>query len=131
MKRSKKPSTIDDYLSGLTPDKRAALQRLRKTIHTIVPRAEETISYGIPAFRLDGRVLVWFAAAAGHCSFFPGGVVQDFTDELKRYSISKGTLRFDPEEGLPAALVRKLIKAKIAKMPSKETGRKSTRRPRT
>jgi uncharacterized protein YdhG (YjbR/CyaY superfamily) len=131
MKRSTKPSTIDDYLSDLTPDKRAALQRLRKTIHAIVPRAEETISYGIPAFRLDGRLLVWFAAAAGHCSFFPGGVVQDFKDELKGYSISKGTLRFDPEEGLPASLVRKLIKAKIAKTATKDTRGKSRRRPRT
>ena len=80
----------------------------------MLPRAEETISYGIPAIRADGRVVVWFAAASKHCSFFPGGAVQDFKDELARYSISKGTIRFTPDQTLPAALVRKLIRARLA-----------------
>ena len=113
---SKRSPAVNAYLSKLPPDKRAALQRLRKTIHAVLPRAEETISYGVPAVRLDGRVVVWFAAAAKHCSFFPGGSVQDFKSELTRYSTSKGTIRFTPDQTLPATLVRKLIRARIAKM---------------
>jgi uncharacterized protein YdhG (YjbR/CyaY superfamily) len=111
----RKIETIDDYLAGLDEDKRAALQRLRKTIKTIVPRAEECISYQLPAFRLDGRVLVWFGAASKHCAFYPGGSVDDFKRELEDYDISKGTIRFQPDRPLPVALVRKLIKARIAR----------------
>ena len=111
----RKIETIDDYLAGLDEDKRAALERLRKTIQTIVPRAEECISYQLPAFRLDGRVLVWFGAASKHCAFYPGASVDDFKRELEDYDISKGTIRFQPDRPLPVALVRKLIKARIAR----------------
>lgn len=111
----RKIETIDDYLAGLDEDKRAALERLRKTIKTIVPRAEECISYQLPAFRLDGRVLVWFGAASKHCAFYPGGSIDDFKRELQGYDISKGTIRFQPDRPLPVALVRKLIKARIAR----------------
>jgi uncharacterized protein YdhG (YjbR/CyaY superfamily) len=111
----RKIETIDDYLAGLDEDKRGALERLRKTIKTIVPRAEECISYQLPAFRLDGRVLVWFGAASKHCAFYPGGSVDDFKRELEDYDISKGTIRFQPDRPLPVALVRKLIKARIAR----------------
>ncbi len=113
-KRRAKPQTIDEYLAGITPEKRAALNRLRRTIHAAFPRAEECISYGIPAFRLDGRVVAWFAAAAPHLSFFPGGVLEPFKAELKDYEISKGTVRFQPDHPLPAGLVRRMIKARIA-----------------
>lgn len=110
-----KPQTIDEYLAALTPEKRAALNTLRRTIRAAFPRAEECISYGIPAFRLDGRVVAWFAAAANHLSFFPGGVLEGFKDELKEYQTSKGTVRFQPDHPLPGALVRKMIKARIAR----------------
>jgi len=113
--RPAKPQTIDEYVAGLTPEKRAALNKLRRTIHTTFPRAEECISYGIPAFRLDGRVVAWFAAAAHHLSFFPGGVLEPFKAELKGYETSKGTVRFQPDHLLPADLVRKMIKARIAR----------------
>jgi uncharacterized protein YdhG (YjbR/CyaY superfamily) len=113
---SKRSPAVNAYLAKLPADKRAALQRLRKMIHTVLPRAEETISYGIPAVRVDGRVLVWFSASSKHCSFFPGGAVQDFRDELTDYSISKGTVRFTPDQTLPLALVRKLIKARLARV---------------
>jgi uncharacterized protein YdhG (YjbR/CyaY superfamily) len=106
--------TIDDYLSQLDPEKRKALQHLRETIRKIAPRAEECISYGLPAFRLDGRMLVWFGASTNHVSFYPGGVVQTLGDELKKYDTSKGTIRFSPDRPLPATLVRKLVKARIA-----------------
>src|SRR5215831_19271896 len=95
-KPAAKPQTIDDYLARVSPEKRAALSKLRRTIHTAFPRAEECISYGIPAFRLDGRVVAWFAAAAHHLSFFPGAVLEPFKEELKGYKTSKGTVRFHP-----------------------------------
>ncbi|HKF44914.1 MAG TPA: GNAT family N-acetyltransferase [Thermoanaerobaculia bacterium] len=120
-KKSKKPKTIDQYLADVPPEKRKALQKLRATIHAGFPRAEETISYGVPAFRLDGSVIAWFAAAANHCSFFPGGVLEPFAKELAGYETSKGTIRFQPEKPLPAALVRKLVKARIARAASKKS----------
>jgi uncharacterized protein YdhG (YjbR/CyaY superfamily) len=126
---TRKLETIDDYLAGVDDDKRAALERLRKTIKAIIPRAEECISYQMPAFRLDGRVLVWFGAGAKHCAFYPGGLVTDFEQELGDYEISKGTIRFQPDRPLPAALVRKLIKARIARDEASRT-KKRVRRTR-
>ena len=109
-----KPKTIDDYLARLSSDKRAALEHLRRTIHAAVPGLEECISYQIPAFRHDGRVLAWFGAGVSHCAFYPGAVVEAHKDELKDYDISKGTIRFQPGHPLPGTLVRKLLKARIA-----------------
>lgn len=107
------PQTISAYLARLDRDKRAALQKLRKDIRAAAPRAKECISYQMPGFRLDGRMLVWFGAAARHCSFFPGGVVGEFKKDLAKYETSKGTIRFDPAHPLPATLVRKIVKARI------------------
>ena len=110
-----KPMTIDQYLAALSDDKRAALDKLRKTIRAAAPKAEECISYQIPAFRLDGRLLVAFGASANHCAFYPGSSpVEAHKDELKDYDTSKGTIRFQPDKPLPVALVRKLVKARIA-----------------
>jgi uncharacterized protein YdhG (YjbR/CyaY superfamily) len=109
-----KPKSIDDYLSRVSDDKRTALMKLRKDIKAAAPRVEECISYQIPAFRLDGRMLVWFHAAATHCSFFPGAYpIEACKKDLKHYTTSKGTIRFAPEEPLPATLVKKLVKARI------------------
>src|SRR5437867_4506658 len=110
-----KPKTIDEYLAALSTEQRVALERLRKAIRAAAPRVEECISYQLPAFRLDGRMLVWFGAAAHHCSFYPGAVVQAYEDELDGYEISKGTIRFQPDRPLPASLVKKLLKARIAR----------------
>src|SRR5262245_33953256 len=111
-----KPKTIDEYLAGVSPDKRAALQKLRKTIKAAAPKAQECISYGLAAFRLNGRPLVAFVASAGRCAFYPvrSSTVAAHRDELKNYDTSKGTIRFRPDKLLPAALVRKLVKARIA-----------------
>jgi uncharacterized protein YdhG (YjbR/CyaY superfamily) len=117
---SPKPKTIDEYLATLSSDKRAALERLRKTIRAAAPRAEECISYQLPAFRLDGKMLVWFGATANHCAFYPGAVVEAFKDELEDYDIRKGTVRFQADDPLPAALVRKLVKARIAKSAARQ-----------
>ncbi len=111
-----KTKTVASYLAALSPGRRAALQRLRKIIRAAVPQAEECISYGVPAFRLNGRFLVAYAAAARHCSFFPGSYVQGLGAELKKYDVGKGTIRFQPEKPLPAALVRRLVRGRIARM---------------
>ena len=116
-KAAKLPQTIDEYLSPLGAIERAALEKLRSDIHAAAPGLEECISYGIPAFRLNGRMLVAFGAAGKHVSFYPGAVVQQFEGLLKGYSTSKGTLRFDPGKPLPASIVRKLVMAGIARMP--------------
>ena len=112
---SRKAATIDEYLAPLPPDKRAALQWLRRHIKAAAPGAEECISYGIPAFRLDGTLLVHFGAAAKHCAFYPGAVVEAHREALKGYDTSKGTIRFQPDSPLPAALVRTLVKAQAAR----------------
>lgn len=107
--------TFDSYLAGLDTDKRAVLQKLRKDIQAAAPDAKECIAYGVPAFRLNGKFLVALGASAQHCSFYPGSAVQAFGGALKGYDLSNGTVRFQPGKPLPAALVRKLVKARIAK----------------
>jgi uncharacterized protein YdhG (YjbR/CyaY superfamily) len=110
-----KPKTIDEYLAALGEDQRAALEKLRKTIRAAAPQAEECISYQICAFRHNG-MLVGFGATAKHCAFYlmSSTTVAAHRDELAGYDTSKGTIRFQPDKPLPAALVRKLVKARIA-----------------
>src|ERR1700752_2356049 len=111
-----KPETIDEYLAGVKPDQRVALQKLRQTIHAVAPEAGECISYGIPAFRLNGRLLVGFGAWAKHCSFYPMSsmTLRKFQRYVKDFQTSKGTLRFSPGKPLPVALVKKLVQARMA-----------------
>ncbi|MGH9834779.1 MAG: iron chaperone [Blastocatellia bacterium] len=108
--------TIDEYLAILSDDQRAALEKLRQTIKAAAPKAEECISYRLPAFRLNGKMLVAFGARENHCAFYPmsASTVEDYKDELKGYDTSKGTIRFQADKPLPVALVRKLVKARIA-----------------
>ena len=114
-----KPKTnaknIDEYLAAVSADKRAALQKLRKTIRAVAPNAEECISYQVAAYRQNG-MLVGFGATANHCAFYlmSSTTVAAHKDELKDYDTSKGTIRFQAGKPLPAALVRKLVKARIA-----------------
>jgi|SRR4029450_6131964 uncharacterized protein YdhG (YjbR/CyaY superfamily) len=112
----RKPQTIDEYLATAKPDQRRTLAKLRKTIHAVAPRVEECISYGIPAFRFNGRSLVFFGAWANHCSFHPGSsaTLKKFRDRLKGFRISKGTIRFSPDNPIPTPLVKKLVKARMA-----------------
>lgn len=111
-----KAATIDEYLAAVADDQRGALEALRKTIRSVAPRAEECISYQLPAFRLDGKVLVGFGATAKHCAFYlmSSTVVEAHEGDLSRWGTSKGTIRFQPEDPLPAALVTRLVKARIA-----------------
>jgi uncharacterized protein YdhG (YjbR/CyaY superfamily) len=115
MKSVAKPKTIDEYLARLDDDQRRALQRLRKTIKEAAPKAEECISYQLAAFRQDG-MLVAFGATANHCAFYlmSASTVAAHEDDLEGYDTSKGTIRFHPDKPPPAALVRKLVKARLA-----------------
>ena len=101
-------TTIDEYLA------RGALEALRQVIRKAAPNAEEVITYGIPAFRQNG-FLIGFAASARHCSLHPmnGHTVADFAADLAGYSTSTGTIRFTPDKPLPAALVRRIVKARV------------------
>lgn len=124
-----KPQTIDEYLSRLDSEQRAALEKLRKAIKSAAPAAEECISYQIPGFRLDGKVLVWFGAAANHCAFYPGALpIQAHKDELEAYDTDKGTIRFQPDKPLPEPLVRKLVKTRIAERSVNQSSKKHTSR---
>jgi len=113
---ARKHKTIDEYLAALSQDKRAALEKLRKTIRAAAPKAEECISYQLAAFRLNGRMLVALGATAKHCAFYlmSSSTVGAHKDELKDYDTSKGTIRFPADKPLPAGLVHKLVKARIA-----------------
>jgi uncharacterized protein YdhG (YjbR/CyaY superfamily) len=116
-----KAKTIDEYLATLSSHKRAALEKLRRAIKSAAPKAEECISYQMPGFRLNGRMLVSFAAWANHCAFYPGSYpLEVHQNELKTYDTSKGTLRFPIDRPLPASLVRKLVKARIEQNTAKQ-----------
>ncbi|MDP9016866.1 MAG: DUF1801 domain-containing protein [Candidatus Eremiobacteraeota bacterium] len=116
----KKPTTasalsVTDYFTALDAERRTALEALRSAIRAAAPEAEECISYGMPAFRLRGKLLVWFGAAKHHCSFYPGAYpIKVHAEELESYQVGKGTIRFQAKRPLPAALVRKLVKTRIA-----------------
>ena len=106
--------TVDGYLAALPEEARATLEKIRKAIKAAAPKATEVISYQIPMYKQHG-MLVGFAAFKDHCSFFPGAKpVATYKDELKTYKTSKGTIRFPIGKPLPAALVKRLVKARIA-----------------
>jgi uncharacterized protein YdhG (YjbR/CyaY superfamily) len=109
------PTSVEDYLAALPEAQRAALEKLRKTIRAAAPEATETISYQMPAFKDQGRFLVSYAAFKNHCSLFPASnaVMEALGEELKPYFSGKGTLRFTADKPLPAALVKKIVKARI------------------
>jgi uncharacterized protein YdhG (YjbR/CyaY superfamily) len=114
-KKRTRPQTVDDYLAGLPADARAALGKLRKTIQTAAPDATEIISYQIPTYRHYGP-LVAFAAFKDHCGFYVMSpkVMRAHAAELEGYEVGKATIRFPATKPLPAALVTKLVKARIA-----------------
>jgi uncharacterized protein YdhG (YjbR/CyaY superfamily) len=118
MKR--KPATIDKYLAGVSDEQRTALEKLRKTIRAAAPKAEECISYQVPSFRHNG-MLVGFSASAKHCSFYlmSTAMLKEFKGELSAYDVGKGTIHFRPGKPLPAALVRRIVKARIAENESR------------
>ena len=102
---------IDDYLASLDEPKRSTLESLRQTILEILPDAEEGISYGMPAFRLNGKVIAGFAAFKGHLDYLPhsGSVFPELREDIAKYKTSSGALQFPVDRPLPKRLVRKLI----------------------
>ncbi len=121
MKGKGAAKSIDEYLAKVPEPARGTLKKIRAAIRSAAPReAAETISYGMPAFRYKG-VLVWFAAFSDHCSLFPtAAVIQAFKKELKGYSTSKGTIHFPIDKPLPAALVRKMVRMRVAMVEGKK-----------
>ncbi len=111
-------SAIDEYLAALSEDRRKALQALRQVIRAALPMAEECISYGIPAFRFDGKVVAGFAATKKGCSYFPfsGSTLRTLAQEVVAYEQTKSSLHFSAEEPLPKTLVRKLLRARLAEL---------------
>ncbi|HMH02321.1 MAG TPA: DUF1801 domain-containing protein [Terriglobales bacterium] len=115
------PKNVDEYLAGVPEPARGTLNKIRAAIRSAVPpEATEGISYGIPTFNYKGP-LVWFAAFSNHCSLFPSAaVIEAFKDELKGFSTSKGTIHFPTDKPLPTALVKNLVKARIAQNENKK-----------
>ena len=120
-KGTRTPKNVDEYLAGVPEPARGTLNKIRAAIRSAVPpEATEGISYGIPTFNYQGP-LVWFAAFSNHCSLFPSAaVIEAFKDELKGFSTSKGTIHFPTDKPLPTALVKDLVKARIARNESKK-----------
>jgi uncharacterized protein YdhG (YjbR/CyaY superfamily) len=108
--------SVEDYLAAVPPDKRAALNRLRKMIRAALPEATEVLSYGVPTFKHEGKGVVAYGAATGHCTFYlmSTSVTRAHAAELKRYDLGKGSIQFTADRPLPAALVKKLVAARLA-----------------
>jgi uncharacterized protein YdhG (YjbR/CyaY superfamily) len=115
------PKSVDEYLAGVSEPARSTLKKMRAAIRSALPSdATETISYRIPAFKRK-NILVWFAGFSDHCSLFPtAAIIEEFKDELKSFSTSKGTIHFPLDKPLPTALIRKIVKARVTKNQRKE-----------
>jgi len=115
-------SQIRAYFASVPAKARAALRRIRVAIRAAAPGAEEAFSYRIPAFRLDGRTLVWYAAFKNHCSLYPmtAAIRRRLAADLKGYETSKGTVRLPLAKPIPVALIKKLIQARTTELPGKQ-----------
>ncbi|MGC2467596.1 MAG: DUF1801 domain-containing protein [Candidatus Acidiferrum sp.] len=115
------PKSVEEYLAGVPEPARGTLKKIRAAIRSAVPKeATEGISYGIPVFKYHGS-LVWFAAFADHCSLFPtASVIEKFKNELRGLSTSKGTIQFPTDKPLPSALVKRMVKARVAQIKPKK-----------
>lgn len=109
------PQTVEEYRGHVPDSSRQQFDKLYAVVRSVMPAdAVEAISYSIPAFKRK-RVLVWFAAFANHCSLFPTArIIEDFKSELSGFTVSKGTVQFPLDKPLPRALIKKLVKARIA-----------------
>jgi uncharacterized protein YdhG (YjbR/CyaY superfamily) len=121
LKHKAAPKTVDEYLARIPEPARTTLNKIRAVIRSVVPaETTEAISYGVPTFKYKGPV-IWYAAFSKHCSLFPtAAVIEKFKDELKGYRTSKGTIQFPLDKPLPASLVKKMVKARIAEIENKK-----------
>jgi len=119
--------TVDEYLKGLPSDVRSALEKIRSTVKSVAPNAEELISYGMPGFKYYGP-LVYMAAFKDHCSFFPGSSqVIKLYDELKEFKTAKGTIQFTVDKPIPVALIKKIVKGRMLENEAKQAARQLTK----
>lgn len=109
-----RPTTVDEYLRALPADQRRALSKLREQIKAAAPGAEEYIGYGLAGFKLNGRPLIYMGAAKNHCAIYGARADDALAEKLKAWKQSKGTIQFTPDEPLPAALVKQIVKARVA-----------------
>lgn len=130
-----KATSVEAYLAAVPPADRKALEKLRAQIRAAAPKVTEKIAYGIPTFVHEGKNLVHMAAYKDHCSFFPGsgGVTMALEDALTGYKMAKGTIQFAPEKPIPAALVKRIVKMRVAeneaRAAKKGTAKKSAKGP--
>ncbi|HET7901866.1 MAG TPA: DUF1801 domain-containing protein [Candidatus Nanopelagicales bacterium] len=111
-------NSIDDYLAAQPEPQRSTLADLRTTISALLPRAEESIAYGAPAWKVDGTSVAGFAAFAQHCAYLPfsGAVTETLGDALAAYTVTKGSVTFPVDTPLPKAVVKKLVAARLAEI---------------
>lgn len=121
--KSASVETVESYLAAVPQPARTTLERVRATIRSVLPEeTSEVLSYKIPAFKYK-QVLVWYAAFSDHCSFFPTvAVIEKFKDELKPFRKSKGTIHFPVDQPLPATLIKKMVKARLAEVNATKRG---------
>ena len=118
--RTKTAVNIDDYVRRFPKDVQQRLQQMRATIKKVAPQAAETISYGVPAFQMDG-ILIWFAAFEKHIGLYPGAAaIAAFDDELTQYKRAKGSVRFPHDEPLPLATVRRIVSFRLKQASTKK-----------
>ncbi|MGZ3847426.1 MAG: iron chaperone [Flavisolibacter sp.] len=120
--------TVDEYLMLFPDPQRRALETIRHLIKEAAPMADETISYGMPAYKHNG-ILAYFGGFKTHCSFFPGGsaLIEEFSEELKSYRTSKGTIQFPLDKPIPEALIKRMVKEKVKQNLAKTKGRTSAK----
>jgi len=129
-KKTTSRTPVDRILASLPDARRRALQRLRRTLHAAVPRATDCIAYGLPSLRLDGRYLVSYGAAKNHLAFYPGAVLDPWRKDLAGFETTRGSIHFQPEGPIPAALVRRLVKARVARIAGADRAVRPRRRTR-
>jgi uncharacterized protein YdhG (YjbR/CyaY superfamily) len=120
--------TVAEYIALQPAPVRSALRRVRSTIRKALPEAEEVISYKIPAYRVRGRVAIYFAGWARHYSLYPasGGLVEAFKNQLARYEVSKGTIRFSISEPVPVQLIARIAKFRTRQIARRDKAKAST-----
>jgi uncharacterized protein YdhG (YjbR/CyaY superfamily) len=125
--------SVDDYLAAQPPAARRVLARVRSTIRKALPGAQEVISYQIPAYKVNGRVVVFFAGWKEHFSLYPaiGRVQAAFRDDLRHYEVSKGTIRFPLSGRLPLKLIERIVKFRAKEIAGKDAAYQSTKRQRS
>ena len=125
MRGGARPTTVEGYLAAVPEPALTTLNKIRAIIQSVVPaEATEGLSYGMPAFRYKGALFA-YAAFSDHCSLFPmsAALIVQYQDELKKFATAKGTIRFPMDKPPSAALIKKLVKARIAQNEAKQAKR--------